>query len=100
LVPLRRVGPKGAGRFEPVSWDDAIDEIAARLKSIIDRHGAQSVLPYHYGGTMGVIQGDAPKAFFRAIGALELDQTICATTGGAAWEANYGATRSPSSHGA
>ena len=45
LVPLRRVGPKGAGRFEPVSWDDAIDEIAARLKSIIDRHGAQSVLP-------------------------------------------------------
>ena len=90
LVPLRRVGPKGAGRFEPVSWDDAIDEIAARLKSIIDQHGAQSVLPYHYGGTMGVIQGDAPKAFFRAIGALELDQTICATTGGAAWEANYG----------
>jgi len=90
LVPMRRVGPKGAGRFEPVSWDDAIDEIAARLKSIIDRHGAQSVLPYHYGGTMGVIQGDTPKAFFRAIGALELDQTICATTGGAAWEANYG----------
>jgi anaerobic selenocysteine-containing dehydrogenase len=90
LHPMRRVGAKGEGRFEKISWDVALDEIASRLKRVLDRHGPQSVLPYHYGGTMGVLQGDTPRIFFRAIGALELDQTICATTGGAAWEANYG----------
>lgn len=90
LYPMRRVGAKGEGRFERVSWETAISEIAARTESILDAYGPQSVLPYHYGGTMGVIQGDTPRVFFRALGALELDQTICATTGGAAWEANYG----------
>jgi anaerobic selenocysteine-containing dehydrogenase len=90
LFPMRRVGAKGEGRFERISWDTAFDEIASRLKNVIDRHGAQSVLPYAYGGTMGVIQSQAPLALFRSIGALELDQTICAATGGAGWEANYG----------
>jgi len=90
LHPLRRTGPKGKGEFERISWDIALDEIAERLQDLLIRKGPQSVLPYCYGGTMGVIQGDSPKAFFRAIGALELDQTICATTGSAAWEANYG----------
>ncbi|MFM8263955.1 MAG: molybdopterin-dependent oxidoreductase [Pirellula sp.] len=90
LEPMRRCGPKGQGRFEAISWETALDEIAHRLGGILDEFGGQSVLPYHYAGTMGVIQGDTPSAFFRAMGALELDQTICATTGGAAWEANYG----------
>lgn len=90
LKPMRRIGRKGEGRFEPVEWDVALDEIAARLKSILEHSGGQSILPYSYGGTMGVIESNGPLAFFRAIGALELDQTICATTGGAAWEANYG----------
>ena len=90
LEPMRRCGPKGQGRFEAICWETALDEIAQRLGGILDEFGGQSVLPYHYAGTMGVIQGDTPSAFFRAIGALELDQTICATTGGAAWEANYG----------
>ncbi|MFN6138275.1 MAG: molybdopterin-dependent oxidoreductase, partial [Planctomycetota bacterium] len=90
LEPMRRCGPKGQGRFEAISWETALDEIAQRLRIILDESGGQSVLPYHYAGTMGVIQGDTPSAFFRAMGALELDQTICATTGGAAWEANYG----------
>jgi anaerobic selenocysteine-containing dehydrogenase len=90
LYPMRRVGAKGQGRFERISWDKALDEIAERLHAILDQFGGQSVLPYHYAGTMGVIQGDTPSAFFRSLGALELDQTICATTGGGAWEANYG----------
>jgi len=90
MHPMRRVGGKGQGKFERVTWDTALDEIADRLQSILDSHGGQSVLPYHYAGTMGVIQGDSPSLFFRSLGALELDQTICATTGGAAWEANYG----------
>ena len=90
LVPLKRVGRKGEGRFEEVDWETALDAIAARLREIVAVHGPQSVLPYHYGGTMGILEGESPRAFFRALGALELDQTICATTGSAAWEANYG----------
>ena len=90
LVPLKRVGRKGEGRFEEVDWETALDAIAARLREIVAVHGSQSVLPYHYGGTMGILEGESPRAFFRALGALELDQTICATTGSAAWEANYG----------
>ena len=90
LLPQRRVGKKGAGRFETISWDNALDEIAERTNSIVKQHGPQSILPYCYGGTMGVIEGSSPFAFFRRLGALELDQTICASTGGTAWEANYG----------
>ncbi|NBW86314.1 MAG: molybdopterin oxidoreductase family protein, partial [Planctomycetia bacterium] len=90
LVPLRRVGRKGEGRFEEVDWDTALDGIADRLRGILAEHGPQALLPYHYAGTMGVLEGESPRAFFRALGAIELDQTICATTGGAGWEANYG----------
>ena len=53
LHPMRRVGGKGQGKFERVTWDTALDEIADRLQSILDSHGGQSVLPYHYAGTMG-----------------------------------------------
>ena len=90
LRPLRRSGSKGKGCFEPVSWNEALDEIAAKTQQIIDRYGAQSILPYCYSGTLGKVEGNHPLAFFRALGALELDQTICAATGGAGWEANYG----------
>jgi anaerobic selenocysteine-containing dehydrogenase len=89
-VPLRRCGPKGSGQFQPVSWDEALEEIVERLRAVITEHGPQAVLPYSYAGTMGLIERDHPLAFFRALGASELDWTICATTGGAAWEANYG----------
>lgn len=90
LYPLRRVGAKGEGRFERISWDQALDEISSKLQRVIESYGPQAVLPYCYCGTMGVIESQHPLAFFRAIGALELDWTICAATGSAAWEANYG----------
>ncbi|WP_304305413.1 molybdopterin-dependent oxidoreductase, partial [Pseudacidovorax intermedius] len=54
--PLRRVGRKGEGRFEPVSWDEALDDIAARLKTIAADE-PQAILPYSYAGTMGLVQG-------------------------------------------
>lgn len=88
--PSKRVGRKGEGRFERVSWDEALNEIAGRLSGVVDEHGAEAVLPYSYGGTMGLVERDHPLAFFRALGASELDWTICAATGGAGWEANYG----------
>lgn len=93
LYPLRRTGPKGSGQFERVGWDEALDEIAQRLQHILDTSGGQAVLPYHYAGTMGLHQYEHPLAFFRAIGAAELETTICATAGAAAWEASYGFPR-------
>jgi len=91
LTPLRRVGKKGEGRFEPVSWDDALDDIAARLQAIAARD-PQAVLPYSYAGTMGLVQGDGMAArFFHKLGASLLDRTICSSAGGAALTATYGA---------
>jgi len=85
LHPLKRVGPKGAGQFERVSWDDALQDIATRLKTIASRgpDAAQAILPYSYAGTMGLIQGDGMSArFFHKLGASLLDRTICASAGG------------------
>ncbi|WP_235579711.1 molybdopterin-containing oxidoreductase family protein [Ramlibacter sp. Leaf400] len=83
LRPLRRAGPKGSGRFEPVGWDEALDDIAARLKDIAARD-PQAILPYSYCGTMGLVQGEGMAArFFHRLGASLLDRTICASAGGA-----------------
>ncbi len=83
LHPLRRVGRKGEGRFEPVSWDDALREIAARLGEIAARDPEQ-ILPYSYAGTMGLVQGESmAQRFFHRLGASLLDRTICASAGSA-----------------
>jgi anaerobic selenocysteine-containing dehydrogenase len=81
LHPLKRVGPKGAGRFERVSWDEAIADIARRLERIaaVD---PQRIVPYSYAGTMGLVQGEAmAQRFFHRLGASFLDRTICAQAG-------------------
>ena len=82
-TPLRRVGPKGSGQFERISWDDALDEIAARLGEIArGPHGPQAILPYSYAGTMGLVQSSSmDRRFFHALGASKLDRTICSTAG-------------------
>jgi len=81
--PLRRVGPKGSGHFTPVGWDEALDDIAARLTAIAaSPDGPQAILPYSYAGTMGLLQGSSlDRRFFHALGASRLDRTICATAG-------------------
>jgi anaerobic selenocysteine-containing dehydrogenase len=82
LRPLRRVGPKGEGRFEPCSWDEALDEIAERLRAIVARDGAEAILPYSYAGTMGMLgYGSMDRRFFHRLGASLLDRTICAVAG-------------------
>jgi anaerobic selenocysteine-containing dehydrogenase len=93
LYPLRRVGSKGEGRFERVSWDAALTGIAARLRTIMDGpDGPQAILPYSYAGTMGRIQGSSlDRRFFHRLGASLLDRTICATAGGAGYTATIGA---------
>ncbi len=81
LQPLRRAGPKGSGRFEPVTWDEALDAIAARLSAIAARN-PEAILPYSYAGTMGLVQGESIAArFFHRIGASLLDRTICSAAG-------------------
>jgi anaerobic selenocysteine-containing dehydrogenase len=90
LTPLKRVGPKGAGQFVPVGWDEALDDIAARLQAIAARD-PQAILPYSYAGTMGLVQGDGMAArFFHRLGASLLDRTICASAGGEALQMTYG----------
>jgi anaerobic selenocysteine-containing dehydrogenase len=91
LHPLRRSGPKGSGQFERVSWDEALADIAARLKAIAARD-PQAVLPYSYAGTMGLVQGEGMAArFFNRMGASLLDRTICSSAGGEALVQTLGA---------
>ena len=86
LTPLKRTGPKtavgGSGQFEPVSWDAALTDIAARLKTIAAVN-PQAIVPYSYAGTMGLVQGEAMAGrFFNRLGASQLDRTICSSAGG------------------
>jgi anaerobic selenocysteine-containing dehydrogenase len=90
LTPLKRVGKKGEGRFVPVGWDEALDDIAARLKAVAARN-PEAILPYSYAGTMGLVQGEGMAArFFHKLGASQLDRTICSNAGGDALVATYG----------
>ena len=96
LTPLRRIGPKGSGEFEPVSWATALEGISAGLRRVIDRDGPQAVLPYSYGGTLGLLQGNSMSArFFHRMGASLLDRTICASAGTAGWRSVYGNLSGP-----
>ncbi len=85
LHPLKRSGSKGSGQFEPVTWESALDDIAARLSAIAAKgpDAAQAIQPYSYAGTMGLVQAESMAArFFNKLGASLLDRTICATAGG------------------
>ncbi len=82
LYPLKRVGPKGSGQFERVTWESALADIAARLKSIAAKN-PEAIVPYSYAGTMGQLQGESmDRRFFNRLGASLLDRTICSTAGG------------------
>ena len=79
LHPLVR---NGSGGLERASWDDALDRVAAGLRAAIDEHGGESILPYSYAGTQGLIQGNLMSArLMNALGATDLERTICATAG-------------------
>ena len=91
LHPLRRAGPKGAGEFEPIGWDEALDEVAAKLRAVRDEWGPEAILPYNYSGTMGLVQGSSmDRRFFHRLGASRLLHTICSEAGTTALEATYG----------
>ena len=81
LTPLRRTGPKGSGEFEPVSWDDAVAEIARRMRGLVDAGRAESILQFSFAGTQGVVQmGLGIDRFFDALGASDIHRELCGTT--------------------
>ncbi|TWT09545.1 molybdopterin-dependent oxidoreductase [Reyranella sp. CPCC 100927] len=78
LFPLKRIGPKGAGQFERITWDAALAEIKTQWTAIIDRHGPAAILPYSYLGTEGILNGlGAGDAFFNKLGAAISERTFC-----------------------
>ena len=90
LHPMKRSGPKGSGQFVRVGWDEALADIAARLKPIA-ASDPQAIVPYSYAGTMGLVQSESMAArFFNRLGASLLDRTICSSAGGDALVATYG----------
>ncbi|SAK83390.1 molybdopterin-containing oxidoreductase [Caballeronia hypogeia] len=92
LTPLRRVGRKGEGRFEPIGWDEALSIAAERLTAIAQR-APEAIVPYSYAGTMGLVQGESIAArFFNVLGASRLERTICAAAGAAGLRYTYGAS--------
>lgn len=80
--PLRRTGAKGTGLFEVISWDEATDSIAERLKSILDRSGPEAIVHAHYSGTMSRLAYGFPLRFFNRLGAVEVEpETVCNMAG-------------------
>ncbi len=79
LYPMRRTGSKGSGMFERISWDDAIDAIASALRDLRERWGGETILPYHYGGSNGLLSdGLLDHLFFARLGATRMEKTLCA----------------------
>jgi anaerobic selenocysteine-containing dehydrogenase len=82
-TPLRRTGAKGEGRFVPISWDEALDEVAGKFRALAESAGGpETILPYSYCGTMGLVQSESmDRRFFHRLGASQLERTICASAG-------------------
>ncbi|MCL5046276.1 MAG: molybdopterin oxidoreductase family protein [Actinobacteria bacterium] len=96
LTPMKRRGPKDVGptgfdQFEPISWDEAIETIADHFREIIRRWGPESILPFSYAGTEGVVNiASMDRRFFYRLGASRLERTICSSAGSAGWTFTMG----------
>jgi anaerobic selenocysteine-containing dehydrogenase len=90
-TPLRRVGVKGDGEFEPVSWDEALADIASRFNAIIEQHGPEAILTQNYSGTLSLIAYNFPSRLVNFLGASQVEYgTICNAAGYVAWDLLYG----------
>ncbi len=91
LQPMRRAGVKGEGRFEPISWAEALDEICGRFRSITAEFGSEAILPYSYAGNMALLNGiPAGDAFMHRLGASILERTVCGSCQSSALVATVG----------
>lgn len=94
LYPHRRVGKKGSGQFQRISWDEALTEIAERWQALIQQHGAECILPYSYAGNMGIVNKlGMDRRFFHRLGASRLERTICSAAGVKGYSLVYGEPR-------
>src|SRR6476661_7069576 len=96
LYPLARVGAKGEGRFERVSWDEALGEIGRRFKAIVAESGGEAILPYSFSGTLGLVHNfGMDYRFFHRLGASKLLRTVCTAAGEACYRYTMGNTVGP-----
>lgn len=93
--PLLRSGKKGTGQFQAITWDEAIAHITNRWQDLISQFGAETILPYSYAGTMGVVQRNCGESFFNRLGASRLARTICSSAKGYGWTSVMGETLAP-----
>lgn len=92
LTPLRRVGPKGEGRFVPISWPEALDEIASRWQEIIQQHGGEAIAGYAYSAHQGLLNRNFTQALFHSLGTTRVNASaVCDSCNGAAWNMTVGA---------
>ncbi|MEH7083440.1 molybdopterin oxidoreductase family protein [Neobacillus drentensis] len=89
--PLKRTGPKGDGKFERISWKEAIETITSRWTDLIESNGPESILPYSFYGNMGRLNAEGmDRRFFHRLGASRLDQTICSAAGSVGYKYTMG----------
>lgn len=92
LYPMKRVGAKGEGKFERITWDEAYEVIASKINEAVEQYGPQAILPHSYSGNLGFVQNySAPHRFFYRLGASKLARDICSSAGAAAVPFTYGA---------
>ncbi|MCS7285588.1 MAG: molybdopterin oxidoreductase family protein [Anaerolineae bacterium] len=96
LYPYRRMGPKGSGQFERITWEEALGLISSRFQEIIARYGPEAIMPYNYSGTLGILNfGSMDRRFFHRLGATRLLYTICSSAGKEGFIATTGAALGP-----
>jgi anaerobic selenocysteine-containing dehydrogenase len=83
LLPLRRTGPKGSGEFQRIGWEEALGETVERFGQVLDSHGPEALLPFHYPGSLGVLQRRALHRIFHALGASRFHGSVCGQSGNA-----------------
>jgi anaerobic selenocysteine-containing dehydrogenase len=91
--PLKRTGPKGSGQFQAITWDEAIQIIADNFRRVRERFGGEAILPYSYAGTMGIVNYNIGHRFFYALGASQLQRSICSAAGNAGYMYTNGTNR-------
>jgi anaerobic selenocysteine-containing dehydrogenase len=93
--PLLRTGPKGSGQFQPIGWDEALDRVADRFTTLTAEHGAETIWPYFFAGTMGLVQRDGINRLRHTMGYSRQKMTICSIITDAGWKAGVGRITGP-----
>ena len=91
--PLLRTGPKGSGEFRRIAWDEALDRVASTFSDLAARHGTETIWPFYYAGTMGLVQRDGINRLRHVMRYSRQNLTICTSLPEAGWQAGIGQSR-------